>query len=117
MRADAADELSGMKGYIVKWDENPDTEPAGTTNAKVSETIKSPELADGKWYLHVKAVDNAGNESKTMRSGPFLVDMGVQPPDIASDTHVPEEWSLNRIVGIKWIYVLDKLSGLKGYSA
>jgi hypothetical protein len=114
----AADELSGLKGYSVVWDEIAGTEPEEIENAVASETITSPELADGKWYLHAKASDNAGNWSATSHSGPFMIDItNIQPPgDLASDTHIPEVWNGENVIEVKWTPAVDNMSGLSGYS-
>jgi len=118
VRADAADERSGLKGYSVVWDGNTDTEPDEIQDIEASETIESPELADGEWHVHARAVDNAGNWSVTARLGRFKIDTdSIQPPsNVESDTHVPEEWSSEKIVGVGWIPAVDDLSGLMGYS-
>ena len=115
----AADELSGLKGYSVVWDEKPDTEPEETQNAETSETVKSPGLADGEWYLHVKSVDNAGNWSASAHLGPFLIDVN-KPSEVAglnSTTHVIRTWSSMQVVRISWAPAQDGESGLAGYSA
>ena len=112
------DELCGAKGYSVVWNENSDTEPEEVQNTALSESIDSPELADGEWYLHAKPVDNSGNWGITQHLGPFRIDTNsIQGPvNVASDTHVPEVWSPDTVVGIGWTSAFDGLSGLKGYS-
>ena len=114
----AEDKLCGQKGYSVVWDENPDTEPGEVQNTEALDAIDSPELTDGEWYLHAKPVDNAGNWGVVEHLGPFKIDThSIHPPgNIASDTHVPQEWSQKKIVGVGWAPASDDLSGLKGYS-
>ena len=116
--AGAADASCGLRGFSVAWDGIPDTEPDEIQNAEASETIESPELAPGEWYVHVKSVDNAGNWSDSEHSGPFLVD-GTEPSEVTglvSTTHDPGIWSSIQTVKLSWIPAQDDGSGLAGYS-
>jgi hypothetical protein len=79
---DATDFQSGLWGYYVKWDNQPDTEPTWE-DTKIDpdvETATSPELEDGDdWYFHIRSVDNAGNmNDSTAHLGPFYID--TTPP-------------------------------------
>jgi hypothetical protein len=53
---------SGMRGYSIVVDTNPSTVPNGTiTTTSSSYTFSRPTGSD--WYIHISAVDNAGNVS------------------------------------------------------
>jgi hypothetical protein len=65
---------SGLAGYSVEWSKasntTPDTFADATTPAMTSSALENTDL----WYLHVRAVDNAGNLSATAHLGPFYID-------------------------------------------
>ena len=72
----ASDADSGLDGYSVVWDHNTTTLP-GTTKTLEQDvtTITSTALADGTWYFHIRAVDNAGNwAASAAHLGPFMID-------------------------------------------
>ncbi len=67
---------AGINGYSYVLDQTPDTEPdltADTTGNSRSYT----NIADGVWYFHVRAVDNAGNWGS---AGHFRVNIDTTPP-------------------------------------
>gem|GEM_PF-3849181 len=64
---------TGVKGYAYVLDQNPGTDP-GTTVNLTQERI-SAALAPGKYYLHIRAVDNAGNASEVRH---FVVEVGFE---------------------------------------
>jgi len=54
--------VSGIKGYSIVIDQNPDTIPNGTittTQTSYSQTVTAGE----KYYIHIASVDNSGNVS------------------------------------------------------
>ncbi|MGN0144930.1 MAG: cell adhesion protein [Clostridium sp.] len=61
--------LSGLKGYSVVLDQNPDTIPDNTIESE-NETITIPVSANIDYtkpiYVHVKAIDNQNNQSETL---------------------------------------------------
>lgn len=75
----STDVCAGVDGYSYSFTAN----VAGTPDAtKVLEqdqlSFTSSSLADGTWYLNVRAVDNSGNWSDTTSYGPFYID--TAPP-------------------------------------
>lgn len=56
---------TGIKGYSYVIDQNPDTEPDNTVDT-TSNNITVSINKEGKYYLHIKAIDNAGNASQTV---------------------------------------------------
>ena len=118
VKVNAKDNLCGVRGFSVVWDGILDTEPLEIQNVEASETIESPELAPGEWYVHVKSVDNAGNWSDSAHLGPFLVD-ATEPSEVTglvSTTHDPGIWSSVQRVKVEWIRAQDDGCGLAGYS-
>jgi hypothetical protein len=68
---DADDDLAG---YIIKWDDTQNSVfAAGTVLSAASTTTSSESLADGSWYFHIRAINNAGNLSAVVTAGPFII--------------------------------------------
>ena len=65
----------GSPAYTVEWSQDSDFETV-TDSATTNDTTftHTDELADGTWYLRVKAVDDLGNESDWSDVGSVLVD-------------------------------------------
>lgn len=74
---------SGLAGYYIKVDTNPETVPS-TADRKIGPEITSmtitlawPELTTaGNYYVHISAVDNALNLGPANHYGPFTVVLG-----------------------------------------
>ncbi|HET9656720.1 MAG TPA: S8 family peptidase [Kineosporiaceae bacterium] len=66
---------SGIKGYAYAWTHTP--APATTTWLESTDGRLSGWLPDGTWYVHVRAVDLAGNWSAVTTAGPFVVDVAA----------------------------------------
>lgn len=56
---------TGVKGYSWIADSNPDTIPDEIIEQTSNQTIQIPTNNQGPYYLHIKAIDNAGNASET----------------------------------------------------
>jgi len=56
---------TGLKGYSYIIDQNPNTEPDNTVDT-TSNNITVSINKEGKYYLHIKAIDNADNASQTV---------------------------------------------------
>lgn len=71
----ATDSLSGLAGYLVVVDTLPDHDPIGTPNLppEATSTTLSVEASDAALYVHLRAIDVAGNYGATQDLGPFLV--------------------------------------------
>jgi hypothetical protein len=99
---------SGVYGYSLAWDSHPiwvdfDTE---TTLSR----IQDEPLADGEWYLNIRAVDNVGNGSDVAHFGPFLIDRS-SPTDCWIDAPAV---SNSPSFQVQWLY-LDATSGVASY--
>ena len=76
----ATDNVSGVDGFEVAWDQNVAWTPTHTkTNEEdwAGETFLA--ATDGEWYVHLATVDNAGNWTGTVHLGPFRID--TTPPE------------------------------------
>jgi hypothetical protein len=69
---------SGVKGYTYVWTRG--TAPVTTTVIGSLDGVLVSRLVDSTWYVHVRAVDVAGNYSSVATAGPFRVD--VSPPRV-----------------------------------
>ncbi len=65
-----SDAHSGIAGYGASLNTNPTAAaPAAVTTTLTSANINLP--VGGNYYLHVRAIDNAGNAGATLHLGPF----------------------------------------------
>ncbi len=59
---------SGIEGYRIAWDRNPDTDPSENGERLIlrprATTFTAEE--DGEWYIHISVRDNAGNWSEPL---------------------------------------------------
>jgi hypothetical protein len=81
----STDATSGIAGYILVWDTNSNTVPTNCGSITTSNTnATSSSLSTGNsHYVHIRAVDNAGNcSTNTTHLGPFYID--VTPPSVSN---------------------------------
>ena len=103
-------------GFAVVWDDVSDTTPAQAQTQSVDDTTTaSGDLATGTHYLHVRAVDAAGNWSETTHAGPFNIDLAAP-----GRAHVqsPEASFLarRRAINVSWSAATDVHSGIANYT-
>ena len=114
-----ATDPSGIAGYAVAYDQSSATEPtcAATQTASTFTGSSSPD-ADN-WWLHVRAIDGAGNCGSTAHLGPFQVDTQSPsaPTGLASSSHEVGVASNDDTVEVEWQAAIDQagLSGIDGY--
>jgi hypothetical protein len=113
----ASDNVCGVNGYSYKWDNSSNTDIDCIIDG-TSTTVCTDFLADGHWYFHIKAVDNAGNCSPAYHIGPFPIDKTIpgQVSGISSPTHQTGVWSNNCNCQVTWQSATDNLCGVDGYS-
>ncbi|BCJ75036.1 hypothetical protein CS0771_45800 [Catellatospora sp. IY07-71] len=111
----ASDTAAGVAGYAVSVTRGPDDEPLGAADAEAAHTLTL--AGEGTWYLHVAAVDRAGNRGTPMHRR-LTVDLPPSAPHIASSTHpVPgtvypgqdfvATWTSGPADAARWAAVLD----------
>lgn len=85
-----ADDASGLAGYAMQITPAPDTEPEEVNLSPSAKSYQARKLDSGRYFFHLRAVDRAGNFSKTSRRE-FFVD-GADPvrPEVSSSTHDAE---------------------------
>ncbi|AOQ23147.1 hypothetical protein MTAT_16770 [Moorella thermoacetica] len=64
---------TGIKGYAYVIDQNPSTDPRAAVN--LAQEKINVALAPGKYYLHIRAVDNVGNASEVKH---FTIEVGFE---------------------------------------
>ncbi|MFA5844928.1 MAG: fibronectin type III domain-containing protein, partial [Coriobacteriia bacterium] len=69
----ATDVYSGVAGYSVLVTTSATDDP-DTVIDQSAATTSTPPLADGTWYLAVRAIDSAGNAGGVVRFGPVVID-------------------------------------------
>ena len=77
----ASDDSSGVDGFEIAWDQSAAWTPTQTKEHEetwVGATYTA--TAEGEWYFHIAAADNAGNWTRSEHLGPFLVD--TSPPSV-----------------------------------
>lgn len=74
----ATDYATGLHGFSYTWSTRPTatTTEVDTVEDTTSSTM-SATLAQGIWYLHVRAVDSAGNWTGVANSATFVVDVAA----------------------------------------
>jgi Calcineurin-like phosphoesterase/PASTA domain len=102
--AGAADAASGLDGYAYTWSQVATTDPGTTKTAEEGATgLVSEPLADGDWWFHLRAVDNAGNGAEAVHVGPFRIDtLAPLNPTLASPSHQVGIWSSATRVVVEW---------------
>lgn len=70
----ASDEDSGVDGYSVSFSQVPEDLPDDSKDLEEDATDYSEILSDGSWYFHLRTVDNAGNWTSTVHTGPYIID-------------------------------------------
>lgn len=109
----ARDDRNFVKGYSIQWSNSWDTLPDKTVDTTMTSTT-SPGLADGTWYLHIRAVDTYNNwVAYAFHIGPFYIDTnGPDPPTI---WNTPPGVGNDNSPSFMWS-IPEDLSGCDGYS-
>ena len=113
---------SGVTGYSMEWDQEPDTIPDTTVDIDAS-TLEatSTVLTDGDWYFHMQTCDQLGQCSETTHIGPFRLDF-IPPTNVSSVVSTSHEVgvvnSLDNTIEMNWPADADNGtgSGIAGYS-
>jgi len=100
----SASDLSGIAGYSCHWSTNPDDDAQAAISSRTG-TDRFTDLPEGRFYFHVRAVDNAGNWGPTT-SFPFRIDNS--PPSIERVFPAPDSRTGETRFGFR---VADNLSG------
>ena len=80
--------VSGIAGYSGVFDHSASTVPDTTVDVTGLSCTSSSALSDGVWYLHIRAVDNAGNGGATST---YTVKIDTTNPTVTDNA--PAGWS------------------------
>jgi hypothetical protein len=94
------DTHSGIAGYAILWDTHSGTIPSGQITTTDTQT-KSPQLNNStSHYIHIRAVDRAGNwTSSALHYGPFCIERS-QIPD--TPTGLTIDNINNHTISLNW---------------
>lgn len=110
----AEDVISGVAGY--EWNLSSDEFVAEEWKRTFQASLHIPQLKNGLWYIHVRAVDNAGNMGA---SDHILVRIDSEPPPpltVWSSSHPDSDiWYTSPEAIFEWTGD-DKISGIDGYN-
>lgn len=104
---------SGIAGYAVIYNDLPSFDPTVQNIEGPIHKYVVPDLKDGVTYFHIRAIDKAGNYSRTIHY-PLMVSSTPLPmPVISSPTH-PEGAQVDSPVAVlQW--TIDQKERLKGF--
>lgn len=112
---------SGIAGYSFLWSKSPTVDPDTVIDTTKNSTV-SPPLADGVWYFHIKAKNNAEVWGSTLHYGPFYINSGtIAIPAVSITNSNPaistseSNWTSRNLINIVWTTDLAD-TNVAGYS-
>ncbi len=119
----ASDSDTGVKGYYWYFGSNaavvPTTWLTHTGAATATQSVDPAAVSDGMYYLRVKTVDNAGNESVPATLFTFKYDTAAPVnPNVITETHGAQSGVAQATVGdpsFTWSGAADATSGVAYY--
>jgi hypothetical protein len=115
LMAFSATSESGIKGYSYLLDQVSTTVP-DTTSEGTGTSVGYTGLADGVWYFHVRAQNNANVWGATATYTIRVDSTAPAAPGGLNADHTPNVISTNAAIQASWNAVTDAASGLAGYS-
>ncbi len=112
-----ATDANGVAGYAVVYDQTTGTEPACATTQAASTFTGSSSPDGDHWWIHVRALDAAGNCGDAVHFGPFWIDTAAPgaPGTVTSSSHDGGPTN-DTTIDVAWGAASDALSGIDGYS-
>ena len=112
----AIDGMSGSGEYEWGISDNADRVSQVSWNSVPGSSLSVPELDDGVWYIHIRAVDNAGNTGESDYITVKIDSKPPAPPDISSSSHPDSSaWYIDPGVTFEWT-AGDETSDISGYN-
>ncbi len=104
-----------LAGYLIVWNRLPTDEPVGGLDLPAAATgLITPPLTTGVWYVHLRAVDAAGNFGEITRLGPFKID--TTPPTLPPNGFAETAWTNDPAPPTFTLpQAVDDSSGVAGY--
>ena len=104
---------SGIAGYSFVLDQQPSTVPTGAPAQVASHA--ATDLADGWWWLHVRAINDAGQWSGTSHYRVTIDTTAPAAGTVASSTHPDQDlWYSNSDPAFTWTF--SDTAPITGYS-
>jgi len=112
----SSEDENGIAGYSYVFDQKPDTIPPEKSMGMVTENAFDG-LTDGRWYLHVRAVDKPGNWGPTNH---YMTFVDTKPPTaqpigptgkVASDTPIRIQFDDSNGSGVNPYSIRLKVGG------
>lgn len=107
------DDPSGIEGYAMIVNREPYFDPTVVNLDSSATSASAPFLTDGISYFHIRAVDKAGNYSRTIHYPLLVSNSPLSVPRIRSLTHTEGESSQKRDAVFEWD--MDDRVRTKGY--
>ncbi len=113
----ATDTTSGIDGYGILINSVAVSSCDSTKDVEETELVTtSAALADGTWYAHLCAVDNAGNWGPVVPVGPLVIDLsGPTGLAVGSSSHTTSTWSSDPTIDFEFSGASDP-TGITGYA-
>ena len=113
-----ASDANGVAGYAVAFDQAASTVPACASTQVGTSYAGTASSDDDEWWIHVRAVDGAGNCGTAVHVGPFWVDTTdpSAPGSPGSPSHTVGVLSGDPTIEVAWSAATDAFSGLNGYA-
>ena len=106
---------SGIAGYSIAMNKQPDFNPLPITNISANITNRRfTDVSDGVSYFHIRSVDNAGNFSRTVHYRLLISANPLPEPIIISATHQLGKPSQSHAAAFSW-QVTD-MERVKGFN-
>ncbi|MDQ1683512.1 MAG: hypothetical protein QOC82_249, partial [Frankiaceae bacterium] len=108
-----ASAVSGITGYAIKLDQNSAGDP-GLSITSASGTATYTGLANGVWYVHIRAISGSGLVSG-ISTYPLRIDAATPLAPSVTATIPANTWSATRTVTFNWT-APAAASGIAGYA-
>jgi len=97
---------SGISGYSYVLDQAPDTEPDLSADTS-GNSRHYTNVADGTWYFHVRALDNAGNWGSPDHFQVNIDTTNPPAPDEVTEESPDVDWDADGDITVYWSEVSD----------
>lgn len=104
---------SGIAGYATLTDKNPYTNPTIQNHQGDADSVFIPGLDDGVTYFHIRAIDGAGNMSRTVHYRLQVSSNPLAMPVVVSTTHPENSTSSSTDAVFRW--AVNDSRRLKGF--
>lgn len=97
---------AGIQGYSYALDQSPTTLPDTSIESNIN-TFSYTDLADGVWYFHIRAQDNANNWSQADHFAVHIDTAAPAAPAAVTEETPDVDWDSDGSVTVNWSAVTD----------